>query len=134
MYERVRQEIDLLKQKYPQVQHGEQLNWVFIPDYPLPDGYNKENTRLLWNLPAGYPETASDDFFVDGDLRQKDGSNPPNMNIGPIASSGLAPIVGNWAWFSWHPDVWRPAANIAEGDNLLSFLRAVNMCLRGEGK
>lgn len=134
MHERVRQEIGLVRQKHPSLQHGEQLNWVLIPDLALPPGcYNKERTNLLFNIPAGYANTAPDDFFVDGDLRVKDGSTPPGFNQGPNSSSGPAPIPGNWGWFSWHPVVWRPAATIEGGDNLLTFLRGVNMCLRGEG-
>jgi hypothetical protein len=133
MHERVQSEIERVRMKHPSVLHGEQFNWVLIPDYPLPTGrYNKDRTKLLFNIPPGYPNTAADDFFVDGDLRLKDGTNPPGLNQGPNSSSGPAPIPGEWGWFSWHPKVWRPAATIEGGDNLLTFLRAVNMCLRGE--
>jgi hypothetical protein len=134
MHERVRQEIELLRQKNPSLQNGEQLNWVLIPDYPLPEIYNKGITSLLWLIPPAYPQTPPDDFFVDGDLRLKNGSNPPGFNVGPNSSSGQAPISGNWGWFSWHPEQgkWRPAAEIEKGDNLITFLRSVNICLRGE--
>ncbi len=134
MYERVRQEIDLLKQKFTDLQSGQELNWVLIPEYPLPGLYNKSFTRLLWIIPPGYPQTAPDDFFVDGDLKLKNGNNPSSFNIGPNSSSGPAPVPGNWGWFSWHPEneKWRPAAEIEKGDNLLTFLRAVNICLKGE--
>ncbi len=134
MYERVRQEIELLQPRFSNLQYGEQLNWVHIPEYPLPDLYNKSRTNLLWIIPPGYPQTAPDDFFVDGDLRLKNGDNPPGFNIGPNSSSGQAPIPGNWGWFSWHPQQgkWKPAAEIEKGDNLITFLRSVNICLRGE--
>ena len=134
MYERVRQEIDKLRQGFPNLQCGSELNWVLISEYPLPNLYNKPQTRLLWNIPPGYPQTPPDDFFVDGDLRLKDGVNPPSFNAGPNSSSGLAPIEGNWGWFSWHPEQgkWKPLAEIDKGDNLVTFLRAVNICLRGE--
>jgi hypothetical protein len=134
MYERVRQEIDLIKQKFTDLQSGQEFNWVLIPEYPLPGLYNKSFTKLMWNIPPGYPQTAPDDFFVDGDLMLKNGSNLSGFNIGPNSSSGPAPVPGNWGWFSWHPEngKWRPAADIEKGDNLLTFLRAVNICLRGE--
>ena len=134
MYERVQQEIELLKLKYPELQHGDQLNWVLIPKYPLPDLYNKSQTQLLWNVPPGYPQTAPDDFFVDGDLRLKNGNPPASFNQGANSSSGPAPIAGNWGWVSWHPEQgkWQPAAEIEKGDNLLTFLRSVNIYLRGE--
>jgi hypothetical protein len=134
MYERVQQEIDFLKIKFPTLKYGDQLNWVIISGYPLPDLYNKSHTQLLWNILPGYPQTAPDDFFVDGDLRLKNGNPPPNFNQGPNSSSGPAIVPGDWGWFSWHPEQgkWRPAAEVEKGDNLLTFLRAVNICLRGE--
>ena len=133
MHERVQREIELVREKHPSAQHGEALNWVLIPDYYLPSGrYCKDKTKLLFSIPAGYPNTAPDDFFVDGDLRLKNGGNPLGFNQGPNSSSGLAPMAGDWGWFSWHAKVWRPAATIEGGDNLLTFLRSINMCLRGE--
>ncbi|MCC7165473.1 MAG: hypothetical protein IT331_23450 [Anaerolineae bacterium] len=133
MYERVRQEIELLKNKYPNLVHGEQLSWVLIPKYKLPAGrFNKGGTKLLFVLPAGYPNTGIDNFFVDVDLRLHDGGNPSGFNIGSNSSSGAAPIAGDWAWFSWHPAEWRPAATVEAGDNLLTFLHGVNLCLQGQ--
>lgn len=135
MYERVKEEIELLRQKFPDLKHGESLDWVLLPEYLLlPSFFNKDQTKLMWIIPQGYPQTAPDDFFVDADLRLKNGSNPPSFNLGPKSSSGLAPVPGEWAWFSWHPQQgkWKPAADINKGDNLLTFLRSVNICLRGE--
>lgn len=132
MHERVKEEVDLLKEKYPNLQYDEELNWILIPEYQLPGRFNKGMTQLLWVIPPGYPQTAPDNFFVDGDLRLKDGGNPPSFNANSNSSSGPAPVSGNWGWFSWHPQQWRPAAEILKGDNLLTFVRTVNICLRGE--
>ncbi|MCL6560610.1 MAG: hypothetical protein K6U74_17810 [Firmicutes bacterium] len=132
MYERVAREIDLLRRKYPELQHGDRLNWILIPGYPLPSGrYNKQETKLLLVIPPGYPNTGPDNFFVDGDLRLQNGEMPPGFRQGADSSSGSAPIPGDWGWFSWHPKSWRPAATIEDGDNLLTFLRGVNLCLKG---
>lgn len=132
MHERVAREIAMVREKYPELQYGEQLNWVFIPDYPLPPGrYNIDRTRLLFIIPPGYPNTGPDNFFVDADLRLTGGSNPPGFNPGSNSSSGPAPLPGDWAWFSWHPVSWRPGATIEGGDNLMTFLRGVNLCLQG---
>jgi len=133
MHERVSREIQLVRQRYPKLEQGEHLDWVLIPDYSLPSGrYNKEKSKLHFVIPPGYPNTGPDDFFVDGDLKLKDGGQPPGLNTGPNSSSGTAPLSGNWAWFSWHPKEWRPAANIEDGDNLSAFLRSITACLRGE--
>lgn len=134
MHERVRLEFELVRVKYPEAQHGDQYHWVLIPAYPIPpDRYNKTHTNILFAIPPGYPNTGPDNFFVDGDLRLKSGAPAPGWNSGPNSSSGPAPLNGEWGWFSWHPSIpWRPAAGIEEGDNLLTFLRGINMCLRGE--
>src|SRR5688572_13054981 len=113
MHERVKEEIELLRQRFPNLKHSDELNWVLIPEYPLPDLFNKSHTNLMWLIPPGYPQTAPDDFFVDGDLRFKNGSSPPAFNVGPNSSSGSAPIPGDWGWFSWHPQAqWIPNADI----------------------
>jgi hypothetical protein len=133
MHQRVREEIELLRQQFLGLQHGDQFDWVLIPELALPVGrFNKAKTRLLFRIPTAYPQTGPDNFFVDVDLRLKDGSNPPAFNANANSSSGVAPVAADWGWFSWHPKEWRPAATIEGGDNLLGFIRGINLCLRGE--
>lgn len=133
MHERVQQEICTVREKFPELQHGEQWNWVLIPEYLLPEGrFNKETSKLLFLVPTAYPNAGPDNFFVDGNLRLAGGASPPAFNQGSNSSSGAAPVPGDWGWFSWHPQDWRPAAKVEDGDNLLTFLRGVNLCLRGE--
>lgn len=132
VYERVAAEIQLVRLRFPAVRHGDKYDWILVPEYPLPQGrFTMVNTNLLFRLPPGYPSTGPDDFFVEGGLRLVGGTSPPGFNQGSQSSSGPAPIPGNWGWFSWHPVSWRPTANIRDGDNLLTFLRGVNQCLRG---
>jgi hypothetical protein len=133
MHERVREEVELLKKQFPDLRHGDQLDWVLVPELVLPAGrFNKTHTKVLFRIPVGYPQTGPDNFFVDVDLRLKDGSLPPAFNANAQSSSGAAPIAGEWGWFSWHPQAWKPAATIEGGDNLLGFVRTINLCLRGE--
>lgn len=133
MHERVREEIDLLRQQVPDLKHGDGLDWVLLPCFVLPTGrFNKSTTPVLFKIPSTYPQAGPDNFFVDVDLRMKDGSAPPAFNANAESSNGPAPVKGEWGWFSWHPQGWRPAATIAGGDNLLGFVRSMNLCLRGE--
>ena len=133
MHQRVSEEIELLRKRFPNLQHGDQLDWVLLPELVLPAGrFNKEQTKVLFRIPAGYPQTGPDNFFVDGDLRLKDGSTPPAFNSGSTSASGAAPVAGDWGWFSWHPKDWRPAVTVEGADNLLGFVRSINLCLRGE--
>jgi hypothetical protein len=133
MHQRVREEIELLQRQCPDLQHGDQLDWVLFPELVLPAGrFNKERTKVLFRIPVGYPQTGPDNFFTDADLRLKDGTNQPGFNVGSNSSSGPAPLPGEWGWLSWHPQSWRPAATVAGGDNLLGFVRSINLRLRGE--
>jgi len=134
MHDRVLKEIEIVRLKYRNLQYGEKLDWMLITAYPLPLGlYNKAQTKLLFLIPPGYPNTGPDNCFVEADVRLSNGGMPPSLNLGSQSSSGTAPIPGDWAWFSWHPQVWSPAVNIEDGDNLMTFLRGVSLCLRGEG-
>lgn len=133
MRERILAELDLLRGKYPDLKHDEDLRWVLIPHFQLPLGrFNREETDLLFSLPVGYPNTGPDNFFVAVSLRLKDSNMPSSFNSNPNSSTGPALVPGDWGWFSWHPSSWRPAATVEGGDNLASFVRAINMCLRGE--
>jgi len=133
MYDRVRDELDRLSKRFPRITSGEQLNYFVIPCFPLPEGrYEQRETPILVMIPPGYPNTGPDNFFVRQDLRLVGGGSPPAFNPNSNSSSGPAPIPGEWGWFSWHPQVWRPAAQVERGDNLETYLRGVSMCLRGE--
>src|SRR2546426_904573 len=113
MHERVRQEIELLGKQFPELRHGDQLDWVLIPELVLPVGrFNKASKKVFFKTPAGYPKPGREIFFVDSVLRLKNGANAPAFNLGSQSSSGPAPIEGQWGWFSWHPQNWRPAATI----------------------
>lgn len=133
MNERVRAEFAMLKVRYPAASLVEQTGCVQIPEFPLPEGrFNKSATNLVFMVPTGYPNTGPDNFAVDGDLKLRDGGNPPAFNGGPNTSCWVVPVPGNWGWFSWHPQGWRPNASIEAGDNLVGFVRSISLCLRGE--
>jgi hypothetical protein len=133
MHERVREEIALLRQQIPDLQHGDQLDWVLIPELVLPpDRYNMRAVMVSFRIPPAYPRTGPDFFFADRDLRLKDGGFPPAFNVHPAGPVVMAPVPGNWGWFSWHPAGWRPAATVEGGDNLSGFVRSIKQCLRGE--
>jgi len=133
MQTRTIQEIELLKVQFPGLLHGEKFDWVIIPELILPEGrFNRAMATTLFAIPVGYPQTGPDNFFINADLLLKDGSVPPAFNAGSQSSSGPAPVVGDWGWFSWHPQGWCPAATIEGGDNLLGFVRTIKLCLRGE--
>jgi hypothetical protein len=127
LFERVTSEIQLLKERYPNLKHGADLDWVSIPDFPLPVGYNRANTRLMFLIPSTYPHTGPDCFYVDVGLRLASGDMPSNYN-----EHMNVPVGDKWGYFSWHPEVWEARDQINEGDNLVTFIRAINVRLREE--
>lgn len=132
MRERIEAEFGLLRSQFVDLKYDEPLTWFVIPEFPLPLGvYNLTATPLSALLPPTYPAMGPDNFFVSGDLRLTGGAMPPNFNLGARSNSGPAPLPGNWGWFSWHPANWNAGGTIGEGDNLLTFIRGVAMCLLG---
>lgn len=125
MQERVIQEIALLKERYPSLLHGQNYDWVMVPDFPLPEGYNRKATKLMFLIHAAYPHAGPDCFYVETGLRLKDGNMPSNYN-----EHMDVPVGGSWGYFSWHPETWQPADEIRGGDNLSTFIKAVNLRLR----
>jgi hypothetical protein len=125
MLERLMQEVALLKNKYPGLIHGQNYDWVMIPDFILPEGYDRKSTKLMFLIPSTYPYTGPDCFYVDVGLRLANGNMPSNYN-----EEMQVPVGGQWGYFSWHPEVWGPADDIQKGDNLLTFIKVVNVRLR----
>ena len=133
MSERRQQEIELLRLKFPKLQHDPGFTWVMLQGFPLPKGrFNRDVTTVLFMLPTGYPVTGPDNFAVEAELRIADGSMPPAFNLGNTTSSWTVPVPGAWGWFSWHPQNWRPQATIEGGDNLIGYISSISLCLRGE--
>jgi hypothetical protein len=125
MEERIIKEIELLHAKFTNLQHGQDHDWVMIPDFPLPVGWNRQQTKLLFLIPPTYPHTPPDNFYVENGLKLSSGNPILNYTEG----AGV-PIGGAWGCFSWHAEKWHPSDNREDGDNLLTFIRAVNIRLR----
>ena len=110
--ERRKQEVEILTRKYGETESGENLDWILFKDFKLPAGWNKANTPLLIILPAGYPATPPDNFYVPNGLRLVAGVLPVNFSENQT-------VLGNiWAQFSYHAQGWNPASEISKGDNL----------------
>jgi hypothetical protein len=118
------QEIELLRKRYGQVEHGPNLDWVLFREFPLPSGWNRGKTPLLVLISPGYPATPPDNFYVATGLRTAQGAMPGNY------SENQTVLGEQWGQFSFHAQGWSPAAKFDEGDNLLTFMLAVEKRLR----
>jgi len=98
---------------------GNQI-FIIIQKYPLPQGWNKRETRLLLITDIGYPNSKIDMFWVEPDVLLQ------NNNKVPQAGDVIETYVGQqWRRFSWHVKKWNPAV-----DNIKSYLHTVNNRLK----
>jgi hypothetical protein len=120
-------EIVLLRKRYGKVEHGANIDWLLFKSFMLPLGWNREHTELLIIIPPGYPITPPDNFYVLNGLRlivNGAGQVPSNY------SENQTILGGSWAQFSYHAQIWSPAADSLEGDNLLTFILCVEQRFR----
>lgn len=90
---------------------------LIIKNYLLPEGFDHDTTDLLVRLPAGFPDSAPDMFWVDPTLKLiKTGANAP------AADQYETHAERTWQRFSRHLDsgAWRPGI-----DSLQSWLMAI---------
>ena len=82
--------------------HGLLVN---MPNFALPQGWNKHATQLKFLVPQGYPYAKPDCFWADSDLRVQAQPHqmPQATQINPIV-----PQTNGMIWFSWHLQQWNP--------------------------
>lgn len=110
-------EIEALRRVGYKISFSEDGNWVsvIIHEYPVPDGFSKQETNLLIRAQQSYPNSKLDMFWSDVDLVLENGAVP--------ASADQLENYGGKQWrrFSWHPKSWNPGR-----DNLRTYLEFVN--------
>jgi len=125
LLDRRRQEIELLRRKYVSVTCSDSLDWIRFEGFNLPPGWNRNKTCVLVLVPAGYPVTPPDNFYVPIGLRTALGNPPSNYT----ESQSL--LGEQWGQFSLHVDgEWKPSADHLQGDNLLTFMLGVERRLK----
>jgi hypothetical protein len=113
-------EITLLKKKYGELEFGEYIDWILFKNIKIPGGWNMNQIDLLIVVPAGYPVTPPDNFYVPVGFRLSSGNTPANY------SEPVQYLSKNWGQFSYHLEGnWCPKNDITSGDNLQSFMLRV---------
>ena len=120
MEERIHKELALLRQRYPDLEYKEESQWVRIPSYLLPAGWNRSTTDVSFQILVGYPGTPPYGIYTAAGLLFN-GSRPDNY-VEPAPTQ--PPFGGTWGIFSWAPKEgqWRPTADLSTGSNLLNWV------------
>lgn len=111
-------QLERLRREFPQARLEPRPDGsyvVVVPNVPLPAGWSKNATTVIFHAPVGYPAAKPDCFWADADLRLAAGTPPKNTGFQPPPSGGEPKL-----WFSWHTETWNP-----NRDSLVSYLKAI---------
>jgi hypothetical protein len=120
LQERISEELELIRWKFPDVDYQEDGQWVCIPSFPLSSGWNRPSTEVAFQIPVGYPGTPPYGIYVPVGL-QFNGVKPNNYTE---PAGNHPPFPGSWGVFSWKPldGQWRPTVDLRKGSNLLNWV------------
>ena len=72
---------------------------IEIPGFEIPEGWTASQATVWFLAPTGYPGPCPDCFWVQPDLRLRNGTHPPQAS-NPTHTIPETQITG--LWFSWH--------------------------------
>ena len=127
MNDRISEELDILRQSYPGLEYVPSGQWVRIPDYSLPPGWNRQATDVAFQIPSpGYPGAHPYGLYVPAGILFG-GTRPRNYTE---PANNKPPFTGVWGVFSWQPENWSPAAHISAGSNLWTWVKGFSVRFR----
>lgn len=120
MNERIAAEMDLLRKKFPDLEHTEEGQWVHIPSYPLPEGWNRSATDVAFQMPQSYPGTPPYGIYVPVGILFNE--SRPESYTEPAPAQ--PPFAGTWGIFSWTTvdGQWRATTDPLTGANLINWV------------
>lgn len=119
--DRLETELELVRSQFGTIRVSPSLDWVVVERFAFPaNRFNRSVTELLHFVKPGYPQTPPDNFFVPTGLR-----TASEGELGKWYHDGVSHFDRQWGQFSWHAKVWKPTAEMLEGDNLCTFLLSI---------
>jgi hypothetical protein len=121
-------ELAALKKRWPDLEHTADSNWVILPNYKVPEGWDKSEAKVAFqtpNLPGEKPYA----FWVEGGLLLPENKTPASYAY-PDTS---CPLPGQWGKFSWELDPWAPGNKPGEGTGMVNFVQSFGNRLREMG-
>jgi hypothetical protein len=128
MNDRGEQELGMLRACYPTLEFQENGQWVRLANYPTNSLWASDEIEVAFQFPENLPGQEPYSFYVRPDLRLRDGTSPDNYTY-----PNTTPWGDDWGRFSWSLDPWIPRAELAEGSNMVQFVRSFAGRL-GQGK
>ena len=121
MQARIQDELKLLRSRIPGLEFKEDGQWVRIPSYKVPDGWDRASTEVALQILVAYPGSPPYGIYVPIGMRFQ-GELPTNNYTEPAQTQ--PPFPGTWGIFSWTPvdGQWKPTADVVTGSNLLNFV------------
>lgn len=118
MEERIRQELDLLRSRYEEVEYRSEGRWVRLWPVPTAPGWTLNPLSAAFQIPTGYAGTPPYGFYVPSGLAFN-GKPPRNSRASPPSP---LPFEGQWMMLSWtHHQGWHPRSDVVTGSNLLNW-------------
>lgn len=128
MHPRLSEEWPDILASYPDVWHADDPERLELALDLDPDTYTQDEVQVAILVPVGYRTTPPDCFYVPAGLGLIDGTLLP---LSDAASVGLP----GWFQVSFHHvdangvSTWRPTADPARGDNMVSYISSVEAFL-----
>jgi len=119
MEDRIKKEVELLRRRYPEMDYKEEDRWIRIPSYPLPEGWNRPTTDVVFQIIVSYPGTPPYGIYVPEGLLFN--QVRPDNYVEPAQTR--PPFPGMWGIFSWQVDgPWRATTDLVTGSNLSNWV------------
>ena len=72
MQKRIEEELELIRQRFPDVEYQEEERWVRVSSYSLPGGWNRETTDVAFQISPGHPGAPPYGIYVPAGLRYQE--------------------------------------------------------------
>lgn len=115
---RIEQELELLRQFFPDLVYRGEGHWVLLPRFRVPQegGWLASEVAVAFQFPAGYPAQKPYGFHVSPPLVLTNSATVRNAT-----PSVEPPWAGPWMKFSWDAPAWRPTQDVERGSNMLNY-------------
>ncbi len=129
--DRILGEVQLLAARFRHVEYDDDnLAYVIIKDFDLPEGFNKKRATLLIDLGPDYGRFPPQDWYLSRRLR-RNGQTPGHYFETSYPQKTYC--QQGYAWYCCHIQRWQPNAySMIQGDNLLTAVEAVYRALHSD--